>query len=177
MIGHLKCLNGNLNLAFKVRPSPSQKICFICFSENPVKMMKNDFYFILKAFFFLNIFKFLSWIFYHVEKNNLKRKRRQRKSNQTIKFGQSIEYNSKNIVLQLSRKKWGRKTSFRPLVSQKATFIWAIFKKNYFSRNIFLMIHSKNQKPNFIVWLSLLLEVLGNICIAIDCFPDCDIKF
>ena len=28
---------------------------------------------------------------------------------------------------------------------------------------------------NFIVWLSLLLEMLGNMCIVIVCFPDCDI--
>ena len=33
---------------------------FICFSESPLKMMNNAFYFILKAFFFLEILKFLS---------------------------------------------------------------------------------------------------------------------
>ena len=32
----------------KVRFSTSKKICFTCFNENPLKMMKNDFYFILK---------------------------------------------------------------------------------------------------------------------------------
>ena len=31
-------------------------------------MMKNDFYFILKALFVLKIFKFLSWLFGHIEK-------------------------------------------------------------------------------------------------------------
>ena len=31
-------------------------------------MMKNIFYFILKALFVLKIFKFLSWLFGHVEK-------------------------------------------------------------------------------------------------------------
>ena len=36
------------------------KICFICFYESPLKMMKNTFYFILKALFVLKIFKFLS---------------------------------------------------------------------------------------------------------------------
>ena len=36
-----------------------------------------------------------------------------------------------------------------------------------FSRKIFLMLHSINW-PNFIVWLPLLLEVLGNMCIAIN---------
>ena len=30
--------------------------------------MENDFYFTLKAYFFLNIFKFLSWLFGHLEK-------------------------------------------------------------------------------------------------------------
>ena len=35
-------------------------ICFICFYESPLKMVKNAFYFILKALFVLKIFKFLS---------------------------------------------------------------------------------------------------------------------
>ena len=34
-----------------------KKICFIYFSESPLKMMKNLFYFILKALFDLKIFK------------------------------------------------------------------------------------------------------------------------
>ena len=33
-----------------------------------IKMMKNAFYFTLKALFFLKIFRFLSWLFGHVEK-------------------------------------------------------------------------------------------------------------
>ena len=40
-------------------PFPSPHI-FICFNESPLKMMKNAFYFILKALFVLMIFKFLS---------------------------------------------------------------------------------------------------------------------
>ena len=39
-----------------------------CFNESPSKMMKNAFYFILKSFFILKIFNFLSWLFGHVEK-------------------------------------------------------------------------------------------------------------
>ena len=35
-------------------------ICVARFIESPLKMMKNAFYFILKAFFVLKIFKFLS---------------------------------------------------------------------------------------------------------------------
>ena len=53
---------------FKVELSPSKKLCFICFNENPLKIMKNAFYFILKALFVLKIFKFLCWLFDNVEK-------------------------------------------------------------------------------------------------------------
>ena len=45
-----------------------KKTFFICFNNSPSKMMKNAFYFILKALFFLKIFIFLSGHFGHVEK-------------------------------------------------------------------------------------------------------------
>ena len=38
---------------------------------------------------------------------------------------------------------------------------------------MFLMSYSVNW-PNFMIWLPLLLEILGNICNAIVCFPVCD---
>ena len=53
---------------FKVRLSPSEKSCVICLIESPLKMMKNAFYFILKALFVLKMFKFLSRLFDHVGK-------------------------------------------------------------------------------------------------------------
>ena len=37
-------------------------------TEIPLKMKKNTFYFILKALFILKMFKFISWLFGHVEK-------------------------------------------------------------------------------------------------------------
>ena len=37
-----------------------------------------------------------------------------------------------------------------------------------FLRKMFLMLHSINW-PNFIVWLPLLLEILGNMCIMVVC--------
>ena len=37
------------------------------------------------------------------------------KSNQTIKLGQLVDYNKKNILLQKLCTKWGRETSSRPL--------------------------------------------------------------
>ena len=43
---------------FKAGLSPLKK-GFISFNENPLKLMKNTFYFILKAFFVLKLFKFL----------------------------------------------------------------------------------------------------------------------
>ena len=44
----------------KVGLSPSKKICVISFNESHLKMMKNAFYFILKALYVFKIFKFLS---------------------------------------------------------------------------------------------------------------------
>ena len=36
------------------------------------------------------------------------------------------------------------------------------------------MLYSINW-PNFIAWLPLLLDILGNMCIAIVCYPGCDV--
>ena len=123
--------------------SPSKKICCICSNETPLKMRKKAFYLILKALFFLKIFKFLSWLFGHVEKKGLIRNIRlistfmtsqpgcqtvsihillnisQSKCNQTLKFGQLIEFSKTKILLWISYRKLGRKTSFRPLFVKK----------------------------------------------------------
>ena len=45
-----------------------KNIFFICLNDSPLTMMKNAFYFILKALFVFKIFEFLSWLFGHVEK-------------------------------------------------------------------------------------------------------------
>ena len=50
---------------------------------------------------------------------------------------------------------------------------WSHFPHNFW-RKIFILICSINW-PNFIVWLLLLCEVLGNMCIAIVCKPGCDV--
>ena len=39
---------------------------------------------------------------------------------------------------------------------------------------MFLVLYSINQ-PNFMAWLPLLLEILGNMCIAIVCYPGCEV--
>ena len=51
LFGESPCLKSDSHLPKK---------CFFCFNESPLKMMKNTFYFMLKALFFLEIFKFLS---------------------------------------------------------------------------------------------------------------------
>ena len=94
-------------------------MCIICLIESTFKMMKNVFYFVLKALFVLKIFKFLS-----CRKNSLIRKIclilkfrtsqaglqtiaihilpniSQSKGNRTMKFDQLIEHNNRNIFLQ-----------------------------------------------------------------------------
>ena len=58
----------NVIKSFKVRLSPPKKNFGTCFIESSLKIMKNAFCFILKAFFIPKIFKFSSWIFGRVEK-------------------------------------------------------------------------------------------------------------
>ena len=53
----------NFDWIDEVGLSTSKKNCVICSIENPLKMMKDAFYFILKALFIVKIFKFLSWLF------------------------------------------------------------------------------------------------------------------
>ena len=101
--------------------------------------MKNTFYFILKDLFVLNNVSVFLRTFRLCRKNGLIRKIRltskfmmsrpglqtilihislnisQSRGNQTMKFGQLIEYNKRNIFLQKLWGKWGRETSFRPL--------------------------------------------------------------
>ena len=54
-------------LVLKSDSHPSRKF-FTCFNDNCSEVMKNAFYFVLIALFVLKIFKFLSWVFGHVEK-------------------------------------------------------------------------------------------------------------
>ena len=54
-----------LNVGFKGALLDLRKFLAI---ESPLKMMKNAFYFTLKALFLLKLFIFLSWLFGHVAK-------------------------------------------------------------------------------------------------------------
>ena len=58
------CTNEKLEL----KSDLPEKFALFASMKAFVKMAKNPFYFILKAFFVLKMFKFLSWLFSHVEK-------------------------------------------------------------------------------------------------------------
>ena len=102
----------------------------ILVTESPLQMLENSFFFILKSLSVFKIFKFLSWLFRHVEKwldwkykfnflsyDVTKREANKckthivqyltKKSNQKMKFGQLMEYNMRYIFLEKSCKKCG----------------------------------------------------------------------
>ena len=110
---------------FKSNSHLPKKISFILFNESLLKIMKNTFYFTLQALFVLRIFKFLSWICGHTEKQldekdfkiliskfMTSQPRKQtiaihallgssgNKGNQTMKFNQLIEYTMRKIFLK-----------------------------------------------------------------------------
>ena len=107
------------------------------------KMMKNASYLILKTLLFSRYLIFVL-TFWSCRKNRLIRKTNfkiydvttwltitinilsnilQSKGNETIEFGQLIEYDKTNIFLQISCRKWGRETSSRPLFVFKKVYI------------------------------------------------------
>ena len=97
-------------------------------TESHLKMIKNDFYFTLRAVFALRIFKFLFWIFGHAWKwlhktSHLVKKTiaihilpniSRRKGNQAIKFGELREYNMRKTFIEKSYTKYGGETIPRP---------------------------------------------------------------
>ena len=61
-------LNKAKELNLKSDTHPPKNFFIISFNDSSSKLMKNGFYFILKALFVLKIWKFLSWFFVHVKK-------------------------------------------------------------------------------------------------------------
>ena len=59
-------LKQSSDISFKIGLSSSKKSCVICFIENLLKMMKNVFYFILKAHFVRKIYLFYQVFFSQV---------------------------------------------------------------------------------------------------------------
>ena len=104
-------------------------------AESPLRMMKNNFSFMLKALFVLKILKGLYWPACIVGKRLDQKAKVNFKicdvinwqkndyntyiaqwntGNQTMKFSEPIEYNMTNIFLQKAYRKRGEKTSSRP---------------------------------------------------------------
>ena len=113
-------------------PSSSQvstlRDCYLQY-ENPSKMMKNTFYFTLKALFVLKIFKFFVMVFWsciktawldrsvkfqnlwcHILAIHILPNISKSKVNQTMKSRQFMEYYITNIFLEKSFTKYGGET-------------------------------------------------------------------
>ena len=141
-----------MSRVFKIKfvLSPSKIRFFICFNESPIKMMKNVFHFILKAFFRSQDIQFFVLTFWPFRKDGLIRKVRlisnfmtlqpgqqtitiqklrnipRSKSKQATKFRLVIEDYKRNIFLQKSCRKWAKETSFRPLFFKKIKALYEI---------------------------------------------------
>ena len=141
----------------KVGLSPSKKVVFVCLDESPLNVMKNMFYFALKALLFFEIFTFFYWSFGCVEKMMMIRKLgliptfmtsqtgqqiitihllskiSKCKSNYAMKLGQSVEYSMRNIFLEKSSAKCDVEASCRPLylTNQTCSYLWINSLKSY----------------------------------------------
>ena len=139
-------------------------------TKGPLKIIKNAFYFTLKALFILNIFKFLPWIFGHIKqldsedkvnfkiydvatwlRSNANTHINQYLDNEAMKFGQFMEYVTRKIFLE--------KSVF--LKKSPCLILCMIFEKISFSCYILL--------PDQGSLSGCLHEILGNICILIVC--------
>ena len=106
-----------------------------------------------------------------------------REGNQTMKFGQLIEYNTGKFFSKKSNTKCGREHNPKPLC-KKLKFSISLNQNSEMLYNLFLLYtqveicHKSRYWPNFIASSPLLLELLSNICIVIICLAVCDvIKF
>ena len=124
--GHM--LNKKLISKLKVGLLPSKKNCFICVNESPLKKNEKCFLFHLKSSFrsqgiwiVVLTFRKTAWLeyqfnikFYNVTTwmtNNYNTHIAcisEIKGNQTMDFGELIEYNKRNIFIQKLCRKWGR---------------------------------------------------------------------
>ena len=84
----------------------------------------------------------------------------------------SVYFDSPQLGLQYKQTAWNLR-----LFIQRYASLEVVSPSHFvydFSRKMVLMLYSINW-PNFIVWLPLLLEILGNMCIAIVYFPSFEV--
>ena len=132
------------------------------------------FYFILKALFVLKIFKYLSWLFGYI---SIALNLAYNKNELSWLFGYisialNLAYNKNELYETLDY--WSRDMLNFDFWENGLGIVSPPHFVYEFSRRMFLLLYSINW-PNSIVWLSLLLEMLGNMCIAINSFPGCDV--
>ena len=127
------------NLVFTsigVKDPPSGLRQFLT-TESPLKVMGNAFYFVLKAFSVLKIFKFLSWLFGHVGK------RLHKKTKVNFKIYDATDWtaNSSNTHIAQCRKK--QRQSGSQIWIQQNT-MWEIFllkmRQGYYSQTSFCIL-------------------------------------
>ena len=90
---------------------------------------------------------------------------------QYISMAQNLAYNIDKLYKTLDY--WSKNMRNFYFLEKGVGIVSVLHFVYDFSRKIFLMLYSKWR--NFIDWLSLLLEILGNMCIAVVCFPGCDV--
>ena len=102
-----------------------------------------------------------------------------------MKFGQLIEYHMRNIFLEKSYTECRDKSvpdSFikTQIENISGSTVWNSYYKVCFIVCLiwglpkFITLYCIDW-PSLIAWLSLLHEILGNICIIIICYPVCDV--
>ena len=111
--------------------------------ENPLKIMKNIFNFMLITFFVLEIFTFLSWLFGYVARQLGKSNLLLTSKFMTSKTGQQI------ITIQILPNFWRSKGN------QSMKFGQLI---KYKKRNIFLKSHEENKVGRLVLDLSVFLK-------------------
>ena len=117
---------------FKVGLSPSKKICVICYDKSSLKMIKNTFYFILKAHFELRVYKFFldAWSY---RKNGLIRRIR------------LILKSFHNLVI-----KQLKYTYFPIFHKVKRTGPWSLFNRQNISEIFFFKNHAQNESGRLV---------------------------
>ena len=114
-----------------------------------------------------------------------------------MKLGQLIWYDMRSTFLEKSCTKCGRENFPDPFLKNQnwafltlhsinplSVSVAVIYKPvNWFAQQINSLVsiwgqqwHLMTNWPHFIGWLPLLLEILGNICVVIICFPIYDVK-
>ena len=84
-------------------------------------------------------------------------------------LGHQIKTNCLNVYT-VDPEKWNDQFWFFGKGSRTSSF--TTFYAWFFKKNVFHVIF---YRPNFIFWLPLLFEILGNICFVIICFQVCDV--